>query len=69
MDGHSGMSGVEVDLSTVNEALLDQVRELSGRLARSTAVIMTQQQHIADLERMVSDLSAPQSMRPPEPSG
>lgn len=59
---------IEVDLSVVNEALLDQVRDLSGRLARSTAAIKTQQQHIEALEQIVANLTGP-PMQPPAPPG
>lgn len=37
---------IDVDLQVVNDALLDQVRELSGRLARVTAAVKAQQQQI-----------------------
>jgi hypothetical protein len=37
---------IDVDPSEVTEALLDQVRELSGRLARASAAIKAQQQSI-----------------------
>jgi hypothetical protein len=40
---------IDVDPSEVTEALLDQVRELSGRLARASAAIKAQQQSIEGL--------------------
>lgn len=58
---------IEIDLNDVNAALLDQVTELSNRLARTTAVIKAQQQTITDLEVVIANLTVP--VRPPDPPG